>query len=88
MTVQDNARDKEHAKTYHFFVDGQKFETENSSITGGAIKNIAQVNAAFQLFLESSGNDPDRLVSDAESFDLTRKTEHFYAVPPATFGAQ
>jgi hypothetical protein len=88
--MNDNAIDssgKGHIKTYHFFVDGAKYETEQASITGGAIKGIAGVDPAFQLFLEGDENAPDSQVSDAEAFDLTRATKHFYSVPPATFGA-
>ena len=74
-------------KEYHFSVDGQEYTTEQSSLTGAEIKNIANVNAAYQLFLEEKGDAPDRQISDGEAVDLTKKgAEHFYAVPPATFG--
>lgn len=74
-------------KQYHFFVDAKKYEYENSSITGADIKRIAEVIPTYQLFLEEEGNAPDRAISDAEGINLEGKAHHFYAVPPATFGA-
>jgi hypothetical protein len=76
----------EHPKKYHFFVDGKKYETDQSSLTGADIKNVASVNPAYQLFLEEKGDAPDRPISDLEAVILAEKTRHFYAVPPATFG--
>lgn len=71
---------------YHFFVDGNKYETENASLTGLEIKTIASVQANYQLFLEEKGNDPDREISDGDSLDMAPPPKHFFAVPPATFG--
>lgn len=76
----------EHDKKYHFFVDGKKFETDERSVTGAAIKTIAGVQANYQLFLEEHGDTPDRAISDGEAVDLQGGTKHFFAVPPATFG--
>lgn len=77
----------ERVKQYHFFVDGNRYDTEQASVSGGDIKRIASVNPDYQLFLEEEGNAPDRQISDSEGIDLTRGAKHFYAVPPATFGA-
>jgi hypothetical protein len=71
----------------HFFVDAKKFETDRTELTGLEIKTIANVPANYQLFLEVGGDDPDRAISDAETLDMRDKPKHFYAVPPATFGA-
>lgn len=74
-------------KENHFFVDAKKYETDKAALTGAEIKAIAAVPAAYQLFLEEQGDDPDRAISDGESIEIRHKTKHFYAVPPATFGA-
>lgn len=77
----------EHKKTvHHFFVDGKKYDTENTALTGLEIKTIASVPANYQLFLEGKGNDPDNAVSDSQSESMEPPPKHFYAVPPATFG--
>ena len=71
---------------YHFFVDGNKYETDNTALTGLEIKTTASVPANYQLYLEGKGNDPDSAVSDGESMHMEPPPKHFYAVPPATFG--
>ena len=76
----------EHQKKYHFFVDAKKYETDERSITGAAIKSIAGVPANYQLFLEETGDTPDRAISDGEAVNLEGESKHFFAVPPATFG--
>lgn len=73
-------------KSFHFFVDGKKFENDRSSVSGADIKRIAGIDAAYQLFLEEHGDTPDRPISDLETVVLDGKTQHFFAVPPATFG--
>ena len=78
----------EHEKKNHFFVDAVKYETDRTALTGEQIKAQANVNATYQLFLEEEGDHPDRAISDGESVNLEHKPKHFYAVPPATFGAQ
>jgi hypothetical protein len=86
MSQEDNNSGKDKGKQFHFFVDGTKYETEHASLTGADIKRIAGVTATYQLFLEAEDESPDVAVSDGEGIDL-HKTKHFYAVPPATFGA-
>lgn len=73
-------------KTFHFFVDGKKHETDRSSVSGADIKRIAGIDATYQLFLEEQGDTPDKPISDPETVVLEGKTKHFFAVPPATFG--
>ena len=82
-----NEQSREHQKQHHFFVDAEKYETELAFLTGADIKRIAGVTATYQLFLEEEGDNPDRAISDGENVTLTDKVKHFYAVPPATFGA-
>ncbi len=74
-------------KQYHFFVDATKYETDSTALTGAQIKQIASVDPTYQLFLEEGGDKPDKPVSDSESINLDHGTKHFFAVPPATFGA-
>ncbi len=76
----------EHVNHFEFFVDGKKFETEKSSVSGADIKRIAGIDATYQLFLEEEGETPDRPISDLDTVVLEHKTKHFFAVPPATFG--
>lgn len=76
----------EEQKLNHFFVDGKKYETAQTALTGAEIKAIAGVAANYQLFLEEEGDKPDKSISDGEAVNLTERVKHFFAVPPATFG--
>jgi hypothetical protein len=74
-------------KTYKFFVDAKEFTTDEESVTGARIKEIAGVTATYQLYEEEPGDKPDKPIADSESVDLKGKEKQFYAVPPATFGS-
>jgi hypothetical protein len=71
-----------------FFVDGQRFHTDQKSLTAAAIKKIAGVDPTYQLFLEEEGDTPDKPLADSEAVNMEGKEKHFFAVPPATFGNQ
>lgn len=73
---------------YQYGVDGVRYHSDSSSITGGTIKRrIPNFDPAFQLFLEGEGGDADRLITDSESVDLSGTPKRFYTAPPATFGS-
>lgn len=89
--MTDNAQnqiDHGHAKTYHFFVDGKKYDVEQSSLTGADVKRIAGVNPTYQLFQEEEGDQPDMPIADSTGIDLSKGVKHFFAVPAATFGGK
>lgn len=88
MSEQEQKAHADHPKEFHFFVDGNKYTAEQSSLTGADIKRIANVNPGYQLFLETEGEEADQPVADSTAVDLTKGAKHFFAVPPATFGAQ
>ena len=79
--------ENEHKKSYELFVDAKKYETDKASLTGTEIKALAEITPTYQLFLEEEGDKPDRAISDGESVELSSRVKHFFAVPPATFGA-
>ena len=72
--------------SYDFFVDGKKYESEKSHLSGLELKTKAGVEGNYQLYLEEEGETPDRAVSDGETVSLEGRVKHFFAVPPATFG--
>jgi len=74
---------------YVLYVDAVRFTTQQNSITGAQIKQLAGLDMTLQLFLEEKGDQPDRAISDGEAVHLSHgEVKHFYAVPPATFGKQ
>jgi len=87
----DNQQDhslNEKNKKYHYFVDGEKYESEQSTVTGAFIISLLpNFEQGYSLFEEKSGKDPDELINETTTVALDRGTKHFYTVPPATFGA-
>jgi hypothetical protein len=67
------------------FVDAVKYKVTKTSMTGAEIKALAGRDAQYQLYLEETGDQPDKAVGDTESLAL-RNDMHFYAIPPTTFG--
>jgi hypothetical protein len=81
----------EHHERFEYFVDGLKYETDKSSLTGAEIKaSVPNLNPTYKLFLEVSGDAPDREIADSETVTIDpghgHGVRHFFAVPPATFG--
>jgi hypothetical protein len=76
---------------FHFHVDGSQYETDEPSLTGAEIKaKVTGFNPTYQLYLESHGDEADKLITDGETVSLDpahHGVRKFYSVPPATFGA-
>lgn len=56
--------------TYHFFVGGNRIETDKPFLTGAEIKALAGVRAEYQLFFRDDVNSPDREVRDTQAVDM------------------
>lgn len=72
-----------------YFVDGEKFETNEPNTTGAIIKSKLPVDKrGYSLFLQGQGNDADQLINDDTSVNLEsgHAPKRFYTVPPASFG--
>jgi hypothetical protein len=57
-------------KLYHFFVGGERHETDRPTMTGAEIKALAGVDATHQLFYRDDVNTPDRLIRDTQHVEL------------------
>jgi len=92
MSTETDKSSHEHAehhkKEYEYFVNGKKYETKDSALTGAQIKaRIPDFNPAYQLVEEGRSGQPDKVIGDNDSVDLNVHPPcQFYTVPPATFG--
>jgi Multiubiquitin len=68
--------------TYHFFVGGNRIETDKPFLTGAEIKTLAGVRAEYQLFFRDDVNSPDREVRDTQAVDLIPQAEDGTADKP------
>lgn len=84
------ANGKAKPKRYFFFVNNEKFDTDQHELTAAQIKaRIANVEPGDKLSLDGHGDQPDRLLADDELVQLEK--DHgplrFTIVPSASFGA-
>ena len=85
-----NGNGNEKAKPFVFFVNKERFETDQSELTAGQIKAFASsVEPGDKLSIEGRGDEPDRLLSDDEIVKLEKDKGplRFTIVPSASFGA-
>ena len=75
---------------FSFFFNGQKYETDQPTLTGLQIKaKIAGWDQSHDLVLEGHGQDPDQLIQDDEAVLIDTKQggpRRFSAAPKANFG--
>lgn len=75
-------------KTYHFFVNGVKYETDQAKLTGLQIKaRVPNWDANHDLVLEGHGDAADQVIADETvvRLDVT-PARRFSSVPKANFG--
>ena len=76
-------------KKYSYFVDDQKYDTDEPTITGALIKaKIPNFQAGYVLVLEGHGHEDDTPVTDTTVIDLASAHghPHLFLKPPANFG--
>lgn len=77
-------------ETYTYFVSGKKYETEEPELTGLQIKaRVPDWDPNHDLVLEGHGNDPDEIIADDQTVDLTKHRGgplRFSSAPKANFG--
>ena len=57
-------------KMFHFFVAGNRIETDKPFLTGAEIKSLAGLVPTHQLFFRDDVNSPDRMIRDTQAVDL------------------
>lgn len=76
--------------SFAFFFNGQKYETDQASLTGLQIKaKIVGWDQTHDLVLEGHGYDPDEIISDDQAVLIDTKQggpPRFSSAPKANFG--
>lgn len=76
-------------EVYVFFVDKQRYETDQPMLTAAQIKaRVPNAEPGDKLSLEGKGDEPDRLLNDEDVVDLQkdRGPVRLTLVPSASFG--
>jgi hypothetical protein len=87
--MQPEAKAENPHDKYFYLVDGTRYDSDDSSITGAIIRSrLPEAKRAYAIYLEGQGKDPDRLINDNDSITLEKDKgpKRFYTVPPATAG--
>lgn len=85
---QPKATEGAHGRpTYFYFLDSNKIASDSSSVSGATVRShLPPEKAAYAVYVEGHGKDPDKLVADTDGFSLEKEPPRFYSVPSATFG--
>jgi hypothetical protein len=89
MAKDDDKNKPPKPKEFTFFVNGKKYETDQSELTGAQIKaKVPDWPAGYGLMLEGVGDEENRLIGDDEPVSLEKEhgPRRFVSVPPATYG--
>ncbi len=71
-----------HAKP--IFIDGNKYEVTEATLTGAQIRALGQVPAGYRLFQDLPGHE-DRLIEDSTVVEI-KPGEKFYSLPLGQVG--
>jgi hypothetical protein len=79
-TEHENLNPKEH---YFYFVDGDKYESNEERTTGAIIKSkLPEAKRDCMLFEEEQGNQPDKEIFDVTPVTLAKdRPKRFCAIP-------
>lgn len=70
---------------YKIIIDNRPFEHENKLITAREIKEKAEIDSSYGVWLKVNGPEPDREIIGDESIDLSQPgREHFFTGPKTT----
>jgi hypothetical protein len=72
-----------------FFVNlnGERIAAPAAKLTALQLRLLARVPAEFQLILEGSDEEPDRILSDTDVLDLSTSSARVFSKPPTAFGS-
>lgn len=76
-------------RSFTFFVNGVKYESDQAALTGLQIKaRVPDWDQSHDLMLEGHGHDPDQIIQDDQLVQLDVQTgpRRFSSVPKANFG--
>ena len=69
----------------NIFINNKKFVAPKPEMTGAEIKNLGNIPADYQLFLEVPGPEPDKGIRDNEEVKL-KSGMRFFGVVPGNLG--
>ncbi|UGA42177.1 multiubiquitin domain-containing protein [Bradyrhizobium quebecense] len=74
-------------RQYAILLNGQRLEAPGPTITVIQLRLLARIPAGHGIIVEGVGDQPDRLVSDTDTIDLSESCPSVFSKPPTAFGS-
>ncbi len=74
-------------RQYSILLNGQRLEAPGPTITVIQLRLLARIPASHGIIVEGAGDQPDRLVSDTDTIDLSGSSPSVFSKPPTAFGS-
>lgn len=74
-------------RQYYILLNGQRLEVPGPTITVIQLRLLARIPAGHGIIVEGAGDQPDRLVSDTDTIDLSGSSPSIFWKPPTAFGS-
>lgn len=67
-------------------LNGQEFAVAQPVVEGLQVRVLGKLDDQYELILEGSGEQPDKLIKDTDRIDLTQGPVRLFAKPQTAFG--
>jgi len=74
-------------RRYYILLNGQRLEVPSPTLTVIQLRLLARIPAGHGIIVEGAGDQPDRLVSDTDTIDLSGSCPSVFSKPPTAFGS-
>jgi hypothetical protein len=74
-------------RRYSILLNGQRLDAPGPMITVIQLRLLARIPAGHGIIVEGAGDQPDRLLSDTDTIDLSGSSPSVFSKPPTAFGS-
>jgi hypothetical protein len=74
-------------RRYSFLLNGQRLEAPGPTITAIQLRLFARIPPGHGIIVEGAGDQPDRLLNDTDTIDLSGSSPSVFSKPPTAFGS-
>jgi hypothetical protein len=75
-------------RRYSILINGRRLDAPGPTITVIQLRLFARIPAGHGIIVEGAGDQPDRLLSDTDTIDLSGSSPSVFSKPPTAFGSQ
>lgn len=75
-------------RRYSLLLNGKRLEAPGPTITVIQLRILARIPPGHSIIVEGAGDQPDRLVRDTDTIDLSVSSPSVFSKPPTAFGSR